>query len=124
MSKTILPVLAAVAALFVLLTSMGAAEASSPRLWRDGTYVGKAQSHGGEMEVTVVVKDGRIQQVVPKATDTEGISDAALTKLPAAIVKAQSTEVDAVTGASETSEALKTAVTEALKTARVAPTQP
>jgi urocanate reductase len=121
MSKKTLPILAAVAALFVVLTSMGAPEVSTKGAWLDGTYVGKAQSHGGEMVVSVVVKDGKIQKVVPKATDTEGISDAALTKLPAAMVKAQSTEVDAVSGASETSEALKTAVKEALKNAWIDP---
>jgi len=119
MTKKTILARVATATLFLFLTSMGFSEAKGT--WLDGSYAGKAASHGGDLTVTVLVKDGKIKEILPKATDTEGISDAALAKIPAAIVKTQSTDVDAVSGASETSEALKTAVKSALRNAWLAP---
>ena len=46
--------------------------------------------------------------------ETPGISDPAIEQLPAAIVEANSTDVDSVSGASVTSKAIKEAVQEAL----------
>ena len=94
----------------------GKAEAGKPT-YADGIYVGKAESHGGELSVTVLVKGKKIASVKVDATDTAGISDAAIDKIPAEIVAKQSADVDAVSGASETSEAIKAAVKAALSSA-------
>ncbi|MBL8966446.1 MAG: flavocytochrome c [Spirochaetaceae bacterium] len=87
----------------------------------NGVYEGSAPSHGGELTVTVTVKKSKIASVAVKATDSAGISDAAIAKIPAAIVKAQGVEVDAVAGASETSEAIKAAAAKALAGATLYP---
>lgn len=50
--------------------------------------------------------------------DTAGISDAAIEKLPEMIVSKNSPEVDSISGATSTSDAIKEAVTEALKQAK------
>ena len=50
--------------------------------------------------------------------ETPGIGSVAVEKLPGAIVEANSLEVDGITGATVTSTAIKTAVTEALEAIR------
>ena len=47
-------------------------------------------------------------------TETAGISDGAIEKIPAAIVEKQSTDVDTVSGATVTSKAIIEAVNAAL----------
>ena len=86
----------------------------------DGVYEGSANGLGGELKVAVTVAGGKITEVkVGDHKETPGISDPAIEKVPAAIVEAQSTEVDGVAGATVTSDAIKAAVAAAL--AGVAP---
>ncbi len=81
----------------------------------DGTYTGKGAGMGGAVEVAVTVADGKITGIeVTGHQETPGISDAAITGVPAAIIEAQSVQVDGVTGATLTSNAIKEAVAFAL----------
>lgn len=90
---------------------------SCSKKYDDGTYAGTAKGRNGDIAVSVTVAGGKISSVVvTKHEETPGISDAAITDIPAAIVKAQSTKVDAVSGATVTSEAIKKAVDNALGT--------
>lgn len=101
-------------ALMLLMSAAlgGAAEAAIPA---DGTYEGCANGMGGELTVSVTVEGGRIADVqIGGHGETPGISDPALEQIPAAIVAAQSTGVEAVAGATVTSEAIKSAVEAAL----------
>lgn len=101
-------------ALMLLMSAAlgGAAEAAIPA---DGTYEGCANGMGGELTVSVTVEGGRIADVqIDGHDETPGISDPALEQIPAAIVAAQSTGVEAVAGATVTSEAIKSAVEAAL----------
>ncbi len=83
--------------------------------YQDGTYTGSATGMGGAVRVSVTVKDGAITAVeVLEHKETPGISDPALEKLPAAIVSAQSTDLDVVAGATLTSKAILEAVAKAL----------
>lgn len=117
-----LAVLALLAAASLALVAAGPyAGAAGKPSYLNGVYSGSAPSHGGVLTVSVIVKKGKIASVAVKATDSAGISDAAIDKIPAAIVKAQSAEVDAVAGASETSEAIKAAVAKALAGATLYP---
>lgn len=79
-------------------------------------YVGVSHNGmGGDLQVKVTMKDGKIANVeIVKHSETPGISDGAREQVPAAIVKANSTEVDNVSGASITSRAIKDAVDDAL----------
>lgn len=93
-----------------MLTSAACAETIA-----DGTYQGSGDGMGGSVAVSVEVKDGKILSVVVgEHNETAGISDPALEQIPAAIVEAQSTDVEAVAGATVTSEAIKAAVQAAL----------
>ncbi len=81
----------------------------------DGVYEGSANGMGGAVKVTVTVSGGKITAVeVGEHNETAGISDPAIEQMPAKIVEAQSADVDAVAGATVTSEAIKEAVKAAL----------
>lgn len=84
--------------------------------YQDGSFEGAGKGMGGDVKVTVTVKDGKITDVtVGEHQETPGISDAAIEKVPQEIIDKQSTEVDVVAGATLTSDAIKEAVKNALE---------
>ena len=89
----------------------------------DGTYNASGKGIGGEVPVTVTVKDGEIASVeVGPNSETPGIGSKAIELLPARIVEAGGTEgVDAVSGATVTSRAILAAVDECLAPSTAAP---
>ena len=63
------------------------------------------------MTVVAAVEDGTITNVeVTEHEETDGLADPALADVPAAIVETNSTEVEVVSGATITSEAIIEAV--------------
>ena len=86
---------------------------------KDGEYKASSKGIGGDVPVTVTIKDGKIAKVeVGENSETEGIGSKAIEQLPDAIVKANGTEgVDAVSGATVTSKAIFSAVEDCLKQA-------
>lgn len=79
------------------------------------TLVGKGQGYGGEITVAVTVNGEDIVSVEAVGKDeTEGVGSRAIDELPDRIVKADSTDVDGVSGATKTSDAIKQAVNKAL----------
>lgn len=73
---------------------------------------------GGRIVVRVTYKDKQIKNVeVLENHETEGIGAVAIKELPDRIVKANSTDIDAVSGASTTTRALEEAVNKAIKKA-------
>ena len=86
--------------------------------YKDGTYPGEAEGMN-PLKVSVEVADGKIANVeVTEHTETEGISDPAIEQIPALIAEKNSTDVDAVAGATITSDAIKAAVDNALESAK------
>lgn len=82
----------------------------------DGEYLGTSTNGmGGELIVKVTMDGDKIANVeIVKQNETDGISDPAREQIPGAIVEANSTEVDNVSGATITSKAIKEAVEDAL----------
>ena len=113
---------------FKLLASIAAISAvfgcaSTAPSMTDGTYTGVGQGRNGELTVEVKVDAGKLSAVrVVKHVETVGISDAAVKQMPARIVDAQSLKVDAVSGATLTSEGIRTAVADAIRKAGGDPT--
>ena len=69
----------------------------------------------GPIVVDVVVENGVITKVeVRQHSETQGVGSVAVDWMPGRIVEANSVDVDGVTGATITSDAIKTAVAEAL----------
>ena len=88
-------------------------------VYQDGTYTGSAEGYGGPLEVEVTIEDGEIKEVeVTEHDETEDVSDPALDELPGEIVDKNSADVEVVTGASATSEAIIDAVDDALEEAK------
>lgn len=78
-------------------------------------FEGSANGMGGKLTVAVTLDGEAITGVeVLSHSETPGISDPALNAIPAAIVAAQSAQVDAVAGATVTSDAIMEAVAQAI----------
>lgn len=93
----------------LLLVSTGAMAMTA------GTYEAEANGIGGAVKVAVTVSETAIESVeVVSHSETAGISDPAIEKIPAAIVEGQTLAVDVVAGASVTSGAILSAVEQAL----------
>lgn len=76
-----------------------------------GTYTASAQGNNGPVELSVTFSEEAITEItIGEHAETTGISDAAFDKIPEAIVKNQSLGVDAVSGATYTSNAILEAV--------------
>lgn len=77
-------------------------------------YNATAQGNNGPIEIEVVIEDGHITAVtVLSHSETAGISDPAIERIPAAIVEEQTLAVDTVSGATNTSVAILSAVEDA-----------
>lgn len=84
------------------------------------TFTGTAAGRNGDVTVEVVYEDDQIKSVkVTKQEETEGIADPALEKVPGEIVDAQTPNVETVSGATITSEAIINATKAALESAGV-----
>ena len=86
--------------------------------FKPGTYTGEGQGNNGPVKVEITVTSDAITDVkVLEQAETPSIAGPALERLPKAIVDNQSLKIDAVTGATNTSKAILTAVEEAVKLA-------
>lgn len=89
-----------------------------------GTYTASAMGRNGAVEVKVTLSESAIVGVeVGENYETIGVGQRALDAVPSAIVEAQSTAVDAVSGATLTSQAIATAVEDCVKQAGGDPKQ-
>ena len=85
-----------------------------------GTYTGTAQGFGGEITATVTLSDSEMTAIdVVGEGETAGLGSVAIEQLPGKMLAAQTPNVDAMSGATVTSEAIAAAVTAALATAGV-----
>lgn len=110
-------VLLGLALLMAGLALVACARPKGPRL-QDGAFKASAEGVHGPITVQVTVKRGRIAAVdVLSQAEAAGVADLAFQRIPAEIVKKQSTEVEAVAGASTSSKAIMAAAAEALKAA-------
>lgn len=79
--------------------------------FKAGTYTAEAQGMNGAVKVEVVFTSDKIETVtVTDHSETAGISDPAIERIPAAITDHQSLGVDTVAGATITSKAILAAV--------------
>lgn len=82
---------------------------------KDGTYTGSATGYMPSLQVSVTIKSGSIQSVnVVQHSEGARWYNAVISVLPSRIIKAQSTDVDGVTGATSTTHGILSAVENAL----------
>lgn len=107
---------------FMMVLTLGAcakpAAPSNDATYKAGTYTGTAQGNNGPVTVEVTLSGDKIEKVeVKEHKETAGLSDAPIANIPTAIVEKQSLNIDTISGATNTSnailEAVKAALTEA-----------
>ncbi|AMB96469.1 FMN-binding protein [Aerococcus urinae] len=82
---------------------------------KNGTYEATAKGQMNDITLEVTVDSNKIEKInIIKEDETPGIGDIALERIPKAIIQEQSVEVDTVSGATVTSNAVISAVKEAL----------
>lgn len=89
--------------------------------YKDGTYTGSATGHGGQVSVTVTVKNGNISSIdVTKQKETPSYWQKAIAIIEKLLGRGNDSavaDVNTITGATESSTAIKKAVQNALKNA-------
>ena len=85
-----------------------------PDAWVDGKYKGDAIGYNGRLTVSVVVKDGKISAVCTGNVEDEPYITDAIDGVLGAMVERNTTNVDAVSSATTSSDALIEAVRKAL----------
>ena len=94
--------------------SLGSSDSDAEDVSADA-LVGTADGHNGPLTVAVTMDGDTITDVVvTDHTETEGLADPAISDVPAAIVETNSSDVDTVSGATITSNAIMDAVKDAL----------
>ena len=109
-----------VLAMVLCMAAYGAApvQAENANLFTPGTYTGVGAGKNGDITVEVTFSAEKIESIrIVSHTETPSLSDAALEQIPAQIVDAQSLGVDAVSGATYTSNGIVDAVADAVKQA-------
>lgn len=96
----------------------GSYSEASKASFKAGTYTGTAKGHGGTVKVETTFSADKIVSIkVLETSETAGVGDAAVERIPGKIVEAQSLAVDVVSGATEASNAIIDAVKSCVKQA-------
>jgi len=99
--------------------SKGSDANSASGAYQDGEYLGKASAYNGNVEVKVTISGGKITAIdIVKTKDDEEYFFDAQKKVIPEILEKQSTDVDAVAGATTSSEGIAHAVQKALEQAK------
>lgn len=80
-----------------------------------GTYTGTARGFGGDVTVTITVADGKMTDITAAGDqETPDIGQKAVAELPAKMLEAQTYDVDVISGATISSNAVKDAAKAAM----------
>ena len=109
-------VLALLLSLMMIVSLLPTSALAADTTWADGTYQGSGTGYGGTMTVSVTISDGKISQIkdVSNSETTTVWTSEKATQLYNSIISAQSTEVDAISGATKSCDGAKEAVKDAL----------
>jgi len=93
-------------------------EISEAGTWTDGTYIESTKGKNGTFDVTVTILDGEISNIeIGENSETPERGGAAIQQLPSIMIEQQTYDVDAVSGATITSDGIKDAVARSLEKA-------
>ena len=97
---------------------------TSQRVYKDGTYTGSgADAYYGTVQVKATIQNGKLAdvQILQSPSDRDEsvqINEAALPVLKQEAIQAQSSQVDIVSGATQTSQAFNKSLQDALSQAK------
>ncbi|SCI71988.1 Fumarate reductase flavoprotein subunit precursor [uncultured Clostridium sp.] len=124
MNKSAKRIIALIMAVGIISTSVGCSRGNDNGISTDnkgytaGTYLGKATGNGGEIKVEVIVSDGKVSDIkILEHSETKGLGDSAMEAIGEVIKNTNSTNVETVSGATVSSNAMMEAVKDALRQA-------
>ncbi len=116
--KILLAAFLCICMLMSVVTGYGQSLNASTAGYKAGTYTSEGNGHNGTIKVEVVFTASSIKSVkVLSHSETKGICDVAIDRIPQKIVEGQTLKVDAVTGASDSSKGILEAVAACVKLA-------
>ena len=93
-------------------------DATTGGTYTAGTYTATAKGNNGDVTLEVTFDSDAIKSIeIKEHGETPGISDAPIAKIPELIIANQSLNIDAITGATNTSNAILNAVADAVNQA-------
>ena len=102
----------------VLLALTTACSTGTTTSIKDGSYTASSDGNNGPVEVAVTIEGGKIASVeIVNNAETPEIAGTVFEKFPAMIVEHQTLKIDAVSGATNTSNAVLNAVADCIKQA-------
>ncbi|MCR3921316.1 MAG: FMN-binding protein [Firmicutes bacterium] len=106
--------------LIVLALSLSACSDKAEALYQAGTYTAESSGHNGPMTVEVTFSETEISEIkILEHVESAGLSDPAIERIPARIIEGQTLEVDIISGATITSDAIIEAVGDCIQQAGV-----
>ncbi len=106
----------------LFFSALAALSISSVTVAKDGTYTATTLGRNGDVTVQVTISNNKLENVkVLNWSETHPVADLPKIKVPADIVKYQSTNVNNVSGATLTTFAIKAAVRDCIKQAGLNP---
>lgn len=110
-----------IAICLIMVTMMiiaGCNSTGSDMSFKAGTYTSEAKGNGGMVKVEVTFSEDEITDIkIVEQNETEGLGDVALEKIKEDILSGQTLNVDTVTGATNSSNAILTAVADCVEQA-------
>jgi NosR/NirI family nitrous oxide reductase transcriptional regulator len=95
---------------------------TTKKIYNDGVYEGQANGFRPGLKVAVTIKNDKIAAInIISEHESRGFKEEPMQTIPQAIIKSQSTKVDAISGATFTSRGIMNAVNNALDQARINP---
>ncbi|NLY09952.1 MAG: FMN-binding protein [Tissierellia bacterium] len=120
MKKTIIVLVVAVM-MMVMLVGCGGGDSGKAAIYTAGTIEKTVPGYGGDMVLKVTFTDSAIKEIlVTSHEETENVGSVAVEELPFKIVEKQSTEVETITGATISSNAIIDGVNAAIEEAKLA----
>lgn len=100
-----------IASIFLIIAMILSGCSSAAQTYKPGKYSVTVNGHNGDIKVDVTFTKDKIEKIqVVQDSETEGLGKPALAKIADEIIAAQNLNVDAVSGASEASNAMIEAV--------------
>ncbi|GCD10655.1 MULTISPECIES: FMN-binding protein [Clostridium] len=107
-------------ALWIVLATGLVACGSKNVIYKQGTYEGNAEGHIGPIKVKIVTDQYEIKEIVILSQqETPVIAEIVYKKIPPKVIKANSSEVQVVAGATYTSNGLIKAIKDGLNKAKI-----
>lgn len=89
-------------------------------LYKDGAYTGLGQGNHGQIKVEIITDKYKIKEIkILEQEETPGLCDIVYDKIPKSVLKANSPDVNVVSGASYTSQGLIDAIKDAVDKAKI-----